>query len=65
MSLDDLQTVVSQFDDWQHPWTFHDAVASRLASTQKDQFESVWHAAMDPTHWKSADFQQPGKPGRF
>ncbi len=58
MCLAAIQTAVAQFDDWQHPWKFHDAVSSTLPSNEKAEFETVWQTAMDDKHWNAADFQQ-------
>jgi len=52
-----LSEAIIRFDQWRHPWEFHDSVirARGLSRADRKLFEAAWQEALDFAHWQSAD----------
>ena len=55
--MENLETIISAFNNWSQPWNFYSFVKSNVQLTdwEKEKFEEVWETAMDSTNWKDAD----------
>ena len=56
-----VRTAICGFDDWRHPWRFHEAVTTSLDPSDAELFQHVWREATDASHWSESDLSACAK----